>query len=179
MLQLAPVIHPADFTSAFKAIYEEAFPPDERRDWNEFCSLVDNPDFHLSGIYRTLKLIGFLSIWKLNEFSFIEHFAILKAERGKGCGTQMLNHVLKQIREPVILEVEEPFTEMARKRIGFYTNLNFCLNRESYDQPPYSPGKNKVKMLLMSYPECIKTVNFDKIKTQIYDTVYKYNENHY
>ena len=76
--------------------------------------------------------------------------------------------------KPVILEVEEPFTETARKRILFYERLNFSVNNQSYFQPPYSNDKNSVKMLLMSYPKKIDSKYFEKTKTQIHDLVYGY-----
>jgi len=81
-----------------------------------------------------------------------------------------------EISVPVILEVEEPFTDVAKKRIAFYERLNFRISEQEYYQPPYSVGKNRVKMLLMSYPEKLDPNKFTTIKNKIYQTVYSHNE---
>ncbi len=174
MIQLVSVTNPDKLNFEFKQIYESSFPEDERREWSQLLDLLHNKQFNLYEIYIQEKFIGFISVWDLMEFSFIEHFAITDTEQGKGYGTQALNRVLLMSSRPVILEVEEPFTEKARKRISFYERLNFSLNTGSYFQPPYSIGKSSVKMQLMSYPKKMETSDFEKIKAHIHDSVYGY-----
>ena len=172
MIQLYPVKQPDKLNSDFKPIYETSFPEDERRDWTQLLELLDNKQFILNEIYDQQKYLGFISIWNLTEFNFIEHFAIRTAEQGKGYGTQTIEHILTINSKPIILEVEEPLTKTARKRMEFYERLNFTVNGFSYFQPPYSIEKKSVKMLLMSYPTKIKSEYFEKIKDQIYHWVY-------
>jgi len=174
MIQLLSVTNPDILNFEFRQIYESSFPEDERREWVQFIDLLHNSQFKLYEIYIQKKFIGFISVWDLMEFSFIEHFAFRVTEQGKGYGTQTLNRVLSMNSQPVILEVEEPFTATARKRISFYERLNFSVNNQSYFQPPYSPNKNSVKMLLMSYPTKIEPEYFERIKTQIHTLVYGY-----
>jgi hypothetical protein len=69
--------------------------------------------------------------------------------------------------------VEESITDDARRRIAFYESIGFSVCEGIYYQPPYSPDKNKVKMLLMSFPENILPPEFDEIKTRIYREVYQ------
>lgn len=175
MIQLYPVINPDKLNFDLKQIYEASFPEDERREWTQLTELLNNTQFSLNEIYNQQKFIGFISIWNLNEFSFIEHFAIQDAEQKKGYGTQTMEHVLSMNSKPVILEVEEPLTEKARKRMAFYERLNFTVNSGSYFQPAYSIGKSSIKMLLMSYPMKIKTADFERIKAHIHDQVYGYS----
>ncbi len=175
MIQLIPVIQTIYINSKLRQIYEEAFPLDERRDWNQLMGLTGNSNFCLNEIYFENRLIGFISVWNLGEFSFIEHFAILKDERGKGFGSLALTRIIAQNYTPFILEVEEPHNLINKKRISFYENMGFKVVQDDYYQPPYSAGKNKVKMLLMSYPEAINNLEFKKIKGLIYDLVYNYN----
>ncbi len=172
MIQLLPGTNPQKLNSDFKQIYETSFPDDERRDWNPFLELLNNKQFSLNEIYDQQKFIGFISIWDLTEFSFIEHFAIRAAEQGKGYGTQTIEHLLSINSKPIILEVEEPLTETARKRIAFYERLNFRVNTFCYFQPPYSIEKASIKMLLLSYPTKISPEDFERIKDQIYHCVY-------
>ncbi|HZL08392.1 MAG TPA: GNAT family N-acetyltransferase [Prolixibacteraceae bacterium] len=176
MIQLLPITNSAELNVDFKQIYEEAFPPDERREWQQLTELLTNSIFTLNEIYFQHQFIGFISIWNLNEFSFIEHFAIRDTERGKGFGTQVIQQIIAQNPGPVILEVEEPLTDMAQKRISFYENLNFSVSEEDYYQPPYSIGKNKVKMQLMSYPEKIRHEDFAENQSKIYQLVYHFKE---
>jgi hypothetical protein len=171
-IYLIPVSEPAGLTKEFKAIYEEAFPPDERRDWRHMSDLLNNTSYSLRGIYYQQKLIGLISIWNLQEFRFIEHFAIRDYERGKGFGSKVIQQIISESAVPVILEVEEPNTEIARKRIDFYERLDFLVCEAEYFQPPYSTDKSKVKMQLMSYPEKIKDGDFPLIKSRIYWAVY-------
>lgn len=174
MIQLLPVTSPDKLNADFKQIYEASFPEDERREWNQLLELLENTQFSLNEIYHQQKFLGFISGWNLTEFSFIEHFAIRDAEQGKGFGTQALNQILSMESMPVILEVEEPFSEKAIKRISFYEQLNFVINKASYFQPPYSTGKTNIKMLLMSYPIEINPEDFERIKDRIHDRVYGY-----
>jgi len=172
MMQLLWVTNPEKLNVDFKQTYESSFPPDERREWNQMLDLLGNTQFKLHEIYLQKKFIGFISVWDLEEISFIEHFAIRTNAQGKGYGTQALKQVISMNSKPVILEVEEPFTGIARKRITFYKRLNFSINNQSYFQPPYSHDKNSIKMLIMSYPEKFSPEIFEKIKIQIHGTVY-------
>jgi len=174
MIQLLQVTNPDKLNVDFRQIYEASFPEDERRAWDKLLELPGHSRFSLYEIYLQQKFLGFISVWDLAEFKFIEHFAIRDSEQGKGYGTQALNQILSISQMPVILEVEEPFTEMSRKRIAFYEQLNFRVNKASYFQPPYSIGKTSIKMLLMSYPMKIEPEDFEKIKAQIHERVYGY-----
>lgn len=175
MIQLHPVINPDKLNFDLKQIYETSFPEDERKEWGQITELLNDTQFSLNEIYDQQKFLGFISIWNLNEFIFIEHFAIRASEQGKGYGTQTMEHVLSMNSKPIVLEVEEPLTETAHKRIAFYEQLNFTVNSGSYFQPAYSIGKSSIKMLLMSYPMKIETADFERIKARIHDQVYGYS----
>jgi ribosomal protein S18 acetylase RimI-like enzyme len=162
--------------SDLQQIYEKSFPDDERREWNQLIDILDDNRFTINGIYFQQQLIGIITFWNLDGFRFIEHFAIRNTEQGKGYGTQVIKKLTAEILVPVILEVEEPFTDVAKKRIAFYERLNFRISEQEYYQPPYSVGKNRVKMLLMSYPEKLDPNKFTTIKNKIYQTVYSHNE---
>lgn len=171
-IELIRVADSLELNQELRTIYEEAFPPDERREWAEFTELLNNTDFFLKAISNQKKVIGMLTIWNLHEFRFIEHFAIQDDDRGKGFGTQVFNHLLTESSAPLILEVDEPSTETAKKRIQFYERLNFLVCQSEYFQPPYSADKNKVKMILMSFPDKISDDFFPQIKARIHRLVY-------
>lgn len=157
-------------------LYESSFPADERRDWDEWIKLLDRSEFSLYEINKHSIFIGFITLWQLNGIVFPEQFSILPEERGKNYGTEAMEELIRTSDGLIILEVEEPFTEQAQRRIAFYRRCGFFVNQEEYYQPAYSPDKNKVKLLLMSYPQILKGNQFNEAKTQIHTIVYNLAE---
>lgn len=172
MVQLLPVESRYELHPDFRKTYEDSFPEDERREWNQFLTILQNTQFKIHEIYDRRQFIGFISVWDLPHFIFIEHFAICAGAQRKGFGTLALKNLLSATTKPVILEAEDQQTESAGKRIAFYERLNFICFEGKYEQPAYSEGKKKVKMILMSYPEKINPIDFDEIKRHIYQNVY-------
>lgn len=175
MVKLIPVTREDELNADVREMYESAFPEDERRDWVQLSSLITNPAYRFNLIFHEQILIGLISIWNFDEFIFIEHFTIRTLERGKGYGTEVIKQIIS-MEIPVVLEVEEPLSEMAIKRIRFYENLHFSASNMEYFQPPYSNGKKKIKMLLMSYPGELLPANFELTKKLIHQLVYKFQE---
>lgn len=175
MIQLIEYTPSMQWKDDLKQIYLNAFPLDERRDWHEILTLTQHPPFNLYNISDNRKSIGMISVWRWPELTFIEHFAIHDSMQGKGIGSEVLNLVIKEVSTPLIVEVEEPSSEGAMRRIALYQRLGFAVCHEVYYQPPYSPGKNAVKMLLMSYPRAITQAEFIIIKTKLYKEVYQRN----
>lgn len=173
MIKLIPVSDSIELNHDLRQIYLDSFPPEERREWMEINKLLNHPNFRLNQIFNDLELIGLISIWNLPDGDFIEHFAILESARGKGFGELVLKLIIEDQSKRIILEVEEPETEPARRRIAFYKRLGFSISDEIYYQPPYPPNKSKVKMLLMSFPEQLNPNDFANIKAQIYNEVYQ------
>ena len=176
MIQITRISGAFDLNPELRQIYEESFPPDERRSWIQMTELLVNPDFKISKILKSENLIGFISIWELAKFRFIEHFAISSQERSKGYGSEVISKIISESWKPVVLEVEEPISVNEKKRIEFYTRLNFNLMEYEYYQPPYSSNKNMVKMQLMSYPKIYEKNEFEKLKLTIYNSVYDWVE---
>jgi hypothetical protein len=86
-----------------------------------------------------------------------------------------LKQIIEQTPSTIIVEVEEPLTEQAKRRVDFYQRLGFNLCPKEYYQPPYTHGNSMVKMLIMSYPEQLNDREFTIIKKQIYKEVYKWD----
>lgn len=176
MIKLIPVTNSLDLTEDLKQIYFDSFPPDERRDWQKMKELLQHSGFILNKVLENQELVGLITVWNIPNFVFIEHLAILESKRGKGIGSQALKQVIEENLKPIIVEVEEPVTDDARRRIAFYESADFSVCDGIYYQPPYSPDQKKVKMLLMSFPEKILPPEFEAIKMQIYREVYQQND---
>lgn len=175
MIQLIPVSDSMDLDNDLKQIYHDSFPDNERREWNEMQQLLLHPLFNVCRIIHNKILIGFITFWKWPDLLFIEHFALGEAARGHGMGTLILKQIIEENTSTIIVEVEEPLTEQANRRIAFYQRLGFVLCPQEYYQPPYSAGNDKVKMFIMSYPELLNHKEFTIVKKQIYREVYKWD----
>lgn len=135
-----------------KALYETAFPADERRDFALVTELLrTKPEFQIRLIEADRLPVGFLSSWHWNGLSYVEHFAVDPACRNGGFGKRALQTFLQSVGTPVVLEVEKPADDLSRRRIGFYERSGFRLSDYPYIQPPYSPELNSLPMCLMWY----------------------------
>lgn len=153
----------------------QSFPIDEYRNLDEQKQNVSTLDiFHLYVAKEKGTPIGFISIWKFHDFSYVEHFAIEPTMRDKGYGCMVLDKVKEQ--EPrIVLEVEIPDNDVAQKRIDFYTRNGYFLCKKQYIQPAYRPEGNELPMYIMYYGNVDIEKEFDKIKNQLYLHVYGKN----
>ena len=153
MLRLQPVT-PADkeALSYIEDLYVKSFPVDERRPFEKLAELLGNtPVFHLRLLCDGDKKVGFISYWQWPDLTYGEHFAVDPDERGGGYGGKALRLLCEELQTPVGLEVELPFDEMSRRRIGFYQRSGFTLSTLRYIQPPYFDGAQPLELHLMFY----------------------------
>ena len=153
-------------------IYIHSFPADERRDLESQKQILQNPHYRLQPVRHHGFIVGFAALWDLDQFVFLEHLAIEEGMRGHGLGTNTVKR-LTSTYPRIVLEVEEPHTRIARSRVGFYRKLGFHLNPYDYLQPPYSPDKHSVPLLLMTFPDPIDDVQFDEIQDALQSIVYR------
>ena len=171
-IDLIQITTSSEATDDLKSIYEEAFPSDERRDWDEVFKFLRKPEYKLFSFISQQIKVGLLISWQLQDFTFIEHFAIEKTARNKGVGTDVIRNFLSKTSGYVILEIEEAKNEANQQRISFYERLGFSVFPGKYEQPAYSVRKNSVKMMIMSYPNIISNKEFSQIRTELYRSVY-------
>ncbi len=152
--------------------YEITFPEAERRDKDDFLSLLERPEVYVYTIHNDLsnESVGYLVVWDLQEFHFIEHFEIFSEFRGKGLGEEVLRNVQEKYSE-IVLETEAPeVNEISESRIQFYTRCGFMPLQTSYIQPAYRKDSSSVSMWLMMYGELSIPVDevVDLIKAKVY-----------
>ena len=152
--------------------YTEAFPPDERRPFEDLAELLQRPDYFCNVLLKEAKLVGIFLAWQLQEFRYIEHFAIAPAYRGQIIGRTALNGFLAQSPLPVVLEVEPPECEINSRRIRFYEREGFYFCEQQFIQPPYAPDQNTVELRLMEWGGNLLKQNFEQVKNELYRTVY-------
>ncbi len=159
----------------FPTVYEKmsaAFPYEERRDYIDQQECMNDKRFCFFEIYDNEAAVGFISLWKLSGFVFIEHIAIDPDKRSGGYGSKAIELVKELYKKPVILEAEAPETEQQVKRIKFYDRLGFKVNDYPYEQPSYHGGEG-VPLLILSYPELLSDDEFQSFMTETRNSAYK------
>ena len=159
----------ADFDRIYPAMCE-SFIPEEIRDEKEARAVLGEKNYTAYKIYENDVWVGFITLWELSDFAFVEHFVIFSEFRGRGLGAKCLKEV-KGMYEKLVLEAEPPIDEIQKRRIGFYNRCGFFANDYPYIQPSYREGGVGVTLLLMSYPRPL--CNCDSVKNELYKEVYK------
>lgn len=153
-----------------KKIYTEAFPPEERREWDRVMHLLDGEkSFRLTAAYMDKELIGFITGWDFQDFIYMEHFATAPSARNKGYGATIFSEILSSSDKPHVIEVERPDNETASRRIRFYERLGMTVSDRDYLQPPYSKGGKPVPMFIMTDKGYDKKWA-DTIRRKVYNT---------
>lgn len=118
------------------------------------------------------RFCGFITWWDFGGFVYGEHFAMLPECRGVGIGGEVIDRFVAEAGKPVVLEVELPTNDMARRRIGFYERHGFVLCDAEYVQPPYDAGGGCVPMRLMSHGMSLDAEAFERVRDTLYIDVY-------
>lgn len=165
---------------SFLKLYNESFPPDERRELKDEEHLTNfikmkGGKFNAFAAKDGDLFLAFLSYWTFEGYTYIEHFAVVPEHRGKRIGALMLNHLFKEVSPNVLIEVEKPEGEEQKRRIKFYERNGFRVREEfDYTQPAYSSDKSPVEMLLMTHGD-VNLHNRDSIREMLRE-VYNCNE---
>jgi ribosomal protein S18 acetylase RimI-like enzyme len=130
--------------------YEKTFPADERRNQDQFLALLEKPECFIFALKKEEDFVGYLILWELNGFHFLEHFEVFEQFRNLKLGSQILQ-VLQEKFGKIVLESEpNHLNEMAERRINFYLRNGFSIISEDYIQPSYGKGKNAIQLFLLS-----------------------------
>ncbi|MCF0120748.1 MAG: GNAT family N-acetyltransferase [Oscillospiraceae bacterium] len=156
----------ADFDSIFK-IMAASFPPDERRPYEEEKRKLGRENCRVFVERADGIVVGFMVTWLLDDFSYLEHFAVDESRRGGGIGARMLSELLEILPKPVLLEVDPPETDTARRRIAFYERFGFRLNDRLWHQPPLAPGQGPVELRIMTVPDPVSDELWDIIVREL------------
>ena len=166
-MTLIPISH-ADFDAIYDAM-ERAFILEERRDREPARDLLDNGLYNVFHIEENGDRVGFVTVWALGEWTFVEHFVIYERYRSRGLGASALGE-LKRLFSRIVLEVERPETEIAARRIAFYQRCGFYQNEYPYRQPSYREAGGEVDMYLMTYPSAATDAR--GVAKMLYERVY-------
>ena len=148
---------------------EKSFPVFERRTYSQAKDVLNEKDYTLFHIRENGNKVGFISVWQLDGFFFVEHFAICEDYRNHGLGAKALN-LAKKKWQTIVLEAEPPIAEVAKRRLNFYKRNGFCVNQFKYMQPAYQEGEKDVELIILSCPDVL--ANEKLVVSEIYKRVY-------
>ena len=160
-----------DFDQVWK-IMEISFPPEERRKREKQRELLEKEEYLLYGVKQGENLLGFLAAWELGDFLFMEHFAISPEARNSGLGHRMLQELQAKGHQKIVLEVELPEKELARRRIRFYERNGFFYNEYPYEQPAMSEDSHAIPLRIMSAGEPLTEEAFYRVREVLYRRIY-------
>ncbi len=174
-MHLIPVSHHNhEVLDMIRPLYEESFPMHERRVWDSLVPLLSGTPMRLLYIREENTFIGFVIVWAIGDWQYIEHFAIVAHQRGRQYGSQLLEHLAHDNNGQLVLEVEPPHDEVASRRIAFYERAGFSIAPFPYLQPPYRAGEAPVPLQVMSRPAITEQSVFHDlaaaIKIQVYES---------
>lgn len=154
------------------SVYEKTFPEDERREEDQFLSLIENNNCYMYSVKKEDYSVGYLILWRCSDFYFLEHFEVFEEFRNLKLGSEILS-VLKEKFGNIILESEPTsLDEMAERRINFYLRNDFTIISEDYIQPSYGEGKNALNLFLLSNSSNVESL---AVIAEIHQTVYNWN----
>ena len=100
-------MHTDEFDRIF-SIMENSFPSDEYRTYEEQKKLLLNKKYDIYTFIIKERIQGFISVWKFDNFLYIEHLAVDADCRNHGAGAKLLDEMKNLFPGRICLEVELP-----------------------------------------------------------------------
>lgn len=157
-----------------RAVYEAAFPPEERRPWEELFAL-EGSRHHVCLVRQAGQTIGLAVGWDLPSACYYEYLLIAPAYRGQGLGAEVVRLLQGRNRaaRPFVLECEpRGYSPEAERRLAFYARLGLDPQPYDYMQPPYGEGLPWVRLHLLS-DRSLELEAYEQIRRDIHQYVYK------
>ena len=171
MNHLLRPLQPHEFPAVF-ALMQQSFPLAEYRSFADTQALLSRGDYELLVHADADGIIGLIAHWKLDDFLFVEHFAVSEQRRDNGIGGALMKAYVDAALLPVILEVEADDSPIAKRRITFYQRLGFTLSSFGYEQPCLQGGESHIPLLLM-HSAAVSGELLQQAQEQIFRIVYQ------
>lgn len=130
--------------------YEKTFPEDERRDEAQFFALLEHPASFIFSVKNEETSVGYIILWELNDFYFVEHFEVFEEFRNLKLGSQILAELEAKFGQIILESEPSSLNELAARRIQFYLRNGYTVISRDYLQPSYGAGKNPLQLYLLS-----------------------------
>ncbi|MFA7084286.1 MAG: GNAT family N-acetyltransferase [Arcobacteraceae bacterium] len=143
-------------------LYESAFPKNEKRTLYEQEQTLQKKEYSFLALYEQKSFIGILGFWNIQEYIFIEHFAINPNLRGQNYGSKILTDFLHPL-ENIFLEIEPPLCLTTQRRLNFYENLGFIQNNIKHFQVPFRKNGSLLPLTLLSFQTPILPNDYERL----------------
>lgn len=155
----------------FYEIYAVSFPVYEQRNRNQQLTAFSDGHYNLLVQKEEELLSSFISYWEFDDYIYIEHLAVNPELRGQNIGSQTLTAFAETTDKTIILEIDPLRDEIARKRLRFYQNLGYQLNRYTHYHPPYNPEYPPHELLVLSFPEKLSEEQYNRFAHDLNDII--------
>lgn len=162
------------FNDALK-IYKNSFPKFEQRTIESQIEVLNHDQYYCCVVLEDNLLIGILFYWQYEDYNYIEHFAISSNLRGQNYGSKILKEFCKS-NSNTILEIDPPIDDISIKRLNFYSDLGFKLQKFEHTHPPYRKSFSAHKLNIMSFNKDLSIDEYNKFNNFLKTTVMKYTE---
>ena len=141
-------------------LYRNSFPPHEQREAASQERILHDNAYHFTAVYDGDVFVGSVLYWETEEYLYIEHFCILPDLRNRRYGQRTLE-LLAACGKTLILEIDPPTNEIARRRKAFYECCGFAENPVPHVHPPYHAETRGHALVIMTYPAPISREQYD------------------
>lgn len=156
------------------ALLQASLPEEEMRTKEDQWALLEQNAYHLLVEWgEDQKPRAFLAAWEIEPFRFIEHLVVDPGQRGAGIGGKLLDSYVMREKKDVLLEVELPKTNMAKRRIAFYERHGFVYHDFPYEQLPLKRGDLPLALRLMVFHKTLDAEQFQQYKKILHTTIYQ------
>lgn len=145
----------------FRSLYEEAFPPAERKDFDYLLTQQADGLYDLWAVTDDSDhFVGLVTAVRYQEYVLLDYLAVCPAHRGRGIGHHILAAVRRQYAHlHLFLEIEVPCdtadnARQRERRLAFYQDAG--LIRTGVRARIYGD-----LMELLAYPEDAPHITFD------------------
>lgn len=152
------------------ALYAISFPYHEQRESASQRGIMAHDAYHFGLIHEGGAFAGLILYWETDAFLYVEHFCMLPECRGRGLGSQALA-LLTQAGKTVILEIDPPVDDPAKRRKRFYEKAGFLENPYPHIHPPYHVGFKGHDLVVMSLPRTISQEEYNAFARYLSDVV--------
>ena len=154
---------------ALRALYEIAFPEEERIPWKDLLRLVGEMPLEFAEYREGAELLGITIVYPRPRLSWFWYFAVPEEKRGRGIGQRILSVLLSRYEgRSAVLDMEDPAQAGApnaaqrRRRTAFYLRNGF---RETGIGRNYGP----VAMTMLLYGDDTFTqADYDTLTAELF-----------
>ena len=137
----------------------QSFPVHEQRLRERQEGVLGHPEYHCDLLCQGETRVGLLMWWAGPGFRYVEHFCVRPELRGHRYGANALEE-LGRDGKTVVLEIDPPVDEIARRRQGFYQRCGFAVNPYPHVHPPYRPEYPGHELVVLSSPRALTPAEY-------------------